>query len=104
MALSWLGKSRLSYGNCLFLGTSPQTPGIYRIGAIRILLSDAGAVCLKTTPSCVLAPESALGLLPSVALSSAQVDSNLTSPCSCHRALLVAQQTLGSGWAMGAVG
>ena len=45
---------------------SPDPPGIYRFGAIRILLSDAGAVWLKTTPSCVLAPESASGLAKNI--------------------------------------
>ena len=51
-------------------GLRPQTPGIYRIDANPSIKFAAGAQ-LDAGPSLVLAPESALSLLPSRGLSSA---------------------------------
>jgi len=58
-------------------GLRPQTPGIYRIDAnpSKVILS-AGAQ-FSPNPSLVLAPESALSLLPSRGLSSAPVASSV---------------------------
>jgi hypothetical protein len=53
------------------MGASPQTPGIYRI-VVKGKFKAADAVSVKPTASTKLAFDinSALGLLPSIALSS----------------------------------
>ena len=57
-------------------GTSPQAPGIYRFGTNpEAGIMKRGAMLATTV---VLVPESALGLLPSIALSSAQAECNCT--------------------------
>jgi hypothetical protein len=61
------------------LGASPQTPGIYRVYCLPVVvLFFAGAAGSSRHPgSTVQAPQSALGLHPCIALSSAAVSSTL---------------------------
>ena len=56
----------------LRLGASPQTPGIYRFDPNPEARRTSEVGCPARHPASVLGPESALGLLPSIALSSAQ--------------------------------
>ena len=62
------------------LGASPQTPGIYRISAqsrrmeMRAMEMKKRGEPSRTNSPSASGPGSALGLLPSVALSSAQAD------------------------------
>ncbi len=62
------------------LGASPQTPGIYRITAqsrrmkMRAMEMKKRGEPSRTNSPSASGPGSALGLLPSVALSSAQAD------------------------------
>ena len=59
------------------LGASPQSPGIYRFSPNPEAIKMRTGVML-THPGSVLGPESALGLLPSMALSSVQVECKYT--------------------------
>jgi len=59
------------------VGASPQTPGIYRFGPNPEAIKMRNGVLLSH-PASVLGPESALGLLPSIALSSVQVECHCT--------------------------
>jgi hypothetical protein len=62
------------------MGASPQTPGIYRIVPIPRLLEFGlnETECPERHSASVLDPGSALGLLPSIALSSAQAGDIIT--------------------------
>jgi hypothetical protein len=55
----------------LFWGLRPQTPGIYRVDANPSTSSSLLGPSFVLSPGLVLAPESALSLLPSRGLSSA---------------------------------
>jgi len=71
-----LEKTRNKVGVFLIWGLRPQTPGIYRFGTnpevCRERPGEAKGVANHDHPASVLVPGSALGLLPSMALSSAQ--------------------------------
>ena len=58
-------------GGTFLWGLRPQTPGIYRVDANPSEIKFAAGAQLSLNPSLVLAPESALSLLPSRGLSSA---------------------------------
>jgi hypothetical protein len=66
------GRNELTVkGGTFVWGLRPQTPGIYRIDAHPSEISLPLGLSSKPAPSLVLAPESALSLLPSRGFSSA---------------------------------
>src|SRR6266853_5397389 len=66
------GRNELSVkGETFAWGLRPQTPGIYRVDANPSEISSPLGLSFSPNPRLVLAPESALSLLPSRGLSSA---------------------------------